>query len=169
MKRVMIFGGVVMAALCMIVPTVGKAMMTDKFSVSDMQEEKTLEEMEELADLQEEMDELCEKENLDENEYKDLSEEIIDQELECEVYNCQEEVELRISTVKTAIEDMKRDIERGVPDEVVADINNRINKLSPIVEKYEKIIGNEEIENTEYESISVQLEEDLSEVYEEIN
>ena len=78
-------------------------------------------------------------------------------------------MELRISTVKTAIEDMKRDIERGVPDEVVADINNRINKLSPIVEKYEKIIGNEEIENTEYESISVQLEEDLSEVYEEIN
>ncbi|MCD7825795.1 MAG: hypothetical protein LUH14_07545 [Clostridiaceae bacterium] len=52
---------------------------------------------------------------------------------------------------------------------MVTDINNRIDKLSPIVEKYEKIIKNEEIESAEYESISAQLEKDLSEVYEEIN
>ncbi|MCD7825796.1 MAG: hypothetical protein LUH14_07550 [Clostridiaceae bacterium] len=94
-------------------PVLAVTMMNDTFSVNDIQKERSSEEMEELNDLQKEMDDLCEKENFDENEYKDLNEEIINQELECEVYNFQEEVELRIATVKTAIEDMKRDKERG--------------------------------------------------------
>ena len=62
---------------------------------------------------------------------------------------------------------MKRELKRGVPEEVSVDIKNRIKKLLPIVEKYEVIMENEAIED--YESVALALEEELSEVYKEIN
>ena len=173
MKKKIVICATVIAALGMLVPTVGNAMMTDGAcenvlpSKENIKEQELSEQMEELSELQDDMDELLEKEKYKENKYKELAEEIDNQKIECEVFDYQEEVELRINTVQTAIEDMKRELKRGVPEEVSVDINYRINKLLPIVKKYEIIMENEVIED--YKSVALQLEEELSEVYKEIN
>ena len=147
MKKKIVICAAVIAVLGMLVPTVGNAMMTDGTcenvlpSKENIKEQELSEQMEELSELQDDMDELLEKEKYKESEYKELAEEIDNQKIECEVFDYQEEVELRINTVRTAIEDMKRELKRGVPEEVSVDINNGINKLLPIVEKYEIIMG----------------------------
>lgn len=75
-----------------------------------------------------------------------------------------------MSTTETAITDMKRELERGVPEEIEADINNRIKKLTPVINKYRKLLKEaEKQEDYDYEKLAVQLNDDLDAVYEEIN
>ena len=173
MKKKIVICIAVIGALGMLVPAVGNAMMTDGTcenvlpAKENIKEQELVEQMEKLSELEDDMDELLEKEKYKETEYKALTEEIDNQKIECQVFDYQEEVELRINTVRTAIEDMKRELKRGVPEEVSVDIKNRIKKLLPIVEKYEIIMENEAIED--YESVALALEEELSEVYKEIN
>ena len=169
MRKRTIICGVAIVALCMTASTLGKAMVSENELINDTQSEEFTEKMRELNELQEEMDVLLEEEGEDEEKIKELSKEIANQELECGVFDYQEEVELRINTVETAINDMKRELERGVSAEISNDINKRIAKLYPVVEKYKNIMGNVETDASDYESIAFQLEEELSAVYEEIN
>lgn len=103
-----------------------------------------------------------------EEAYKQLAAERGEAALKCGTFDYREEIDLRISTINASIADMKNELERGVSAEIEADLTNRIEKLTPVTEKYEAIL-NESTEDTDYKILAEELDAELASVYETIN
>ena len=104
----------------------------------------------------------------DEEEYKEIMSEINEIEIEYDLYDYQQEVEIRLNTVKACVADLQKELDRGVPEELEEDFKYRVKKLSPVIQKYDEILNASE-ETIDYKSIAEQLNTDLAKVYIEIN
>ena len=94
--------------------------------------------------------------------------ELGEKESEYGLYDYKEEIENRVETVYTAVQDMERDIERGaIPTESLKkDAEYRIKTFTPIIEKYKKILKEAEKESDyDYETLSKQFDDELNKAY----
>ena len=87
------------------------------------------------------------------------------------MFDYKEDLEARISTIETAIADMEREMSQGsMPKDKVSDAEYRIKKLTPVLDKYNKILR--EAENKKdynYEALNNKFDLEIEKVYSEIN
>ena len=80
-------------------------------------------------------------------------------ELKNGTYDYKADIESRLSATEAAVNDMEREVKRGLSKEYEDDFNYRIKKLSPVIEKYNKIMKQTEAE-LDCQEISAQLNAD---------
>lgn len=131
-----------------------------------LEKEEALEEKESLEERLEEIDNQDVISEKDEEEYKEIVSEISEIEVEHDLYDYQKEIELRLNTIKASVGDMKKELGRGVPEELEEDFKYRVKKLSAVIQKYDELLSEDVVD---YKSIAEQLNVDLSEVYNKIN
>lgn len=164
MKKKFIFTTLMVIALCctVAIPAIAKVKTKEV-----QKKEKAFVELESLKDELEALADSKELSNKEENQYKELVEEIVKKEIECETYDYKAEIQMRIDTIKTAISDNKVFMSRdGVSKEDIKECKFRNKKLSQVVEKHEKLL---EEDNIDYQKLSEQLDDELNQVYDKIN
>ena len=126
--------------------------------------------------LQEELSRLRNKaevlERLDDDEaqeqYREIMTEITDIEIKCGEYDYKAEILGRLNTVEAAVSDMKRELEAGVVSgELKDNVENRIQIMEPLIEKYETIM--EQAEEIDYKSVAGLLDKELDAAYDKMN
>lgn len=129
--------------------------------------EEAFVELKRLKNELERLEDLKESTNKEEKQYKELVEEIAEKEIQCETYDYKEEIQIRIDTIKTAISDNKVLMSRnGVSEKDIEECKFRNKKLSKMVDKYEILLKED---NIDYKKLAGQLDDELNQVYEEIN
>ena len=103
-----------------------------------------------------------------EKAYKNLCAELVIMEREYKTYDYQKEVDLRLNTLQTSLEDITGEIEREENDEQKSNLKNRYKKLDSVYQKYKDLVDRVKDES-EYEEIAGSLDEDLEAVYKELN
>ena len=173
-KKVIMTISILAIATTVTIPIVGKAMEENGFNKQKYVEEISSKHQEEINEIKEEITEIddaklsqIEKDKKEKELYADLGE----KESEYGLCDYKEEVENRVETVAVAVQDMKRDIERGaIPTEsLIKDAEYRIKTFTPIIEKYRKILKKAEKENYDYETLSKQLDDELDKAYNKTN
>ena len=156
------------------VPIVSKAMDGERLN-QKYTEEISSKQQDELEEIKEEITEIQDKnlsqEKKDKKE-KELYEELGEKEYQYGVYDYKEEVENRVETVYTAVQDMKRDLERGaIPtDSLKEDAEYRIEKFTPLIDKYKKILKEAEKQSDcDYETLANKLDAELNKIYNKVN
>ena len=168
-KLALVLSVFAVAAMCIGIPVAAKrGIGKHDADVRNGVERRHKKELDTLEEKLEKMDEEGEYTIEKEKEYKKTVEELANKELEYEMFDYKEEVEIRLGTVETAVEDMKIAVKKGIPEDKKEDCNNRINKFSVIVEKYNKILDNVKSDE-EYEQIAKDLDVELEEIYQEVN
>ena len=174
-KKGIITISVLAMAAMIAIPIVSKAMEEDGFSKQKYAEEISSKRQDEIKEIKEEITEIEDKKlsqvEKDKKE-KELYAELGEKESEYGLCDYKEEIENRVETVYTAVQDMKRDIERGaIPTESLKkDAEYRIKTFTPIIEKYKKILKEAEKEpNYDYETLSKQLDDELNKTYDKAN
>lgn len=167
-KGLVVIAGVGLLSIAAIPP------MTSKATKASLEEKAKLQKLVESSELESANDQLRQKENTNkdiidaEKKYKELCEEMQKVELRNGTYDYKADIESRLSATEAAVNDMKREVKRGLSKEYEDDFNYRIKKLSPIIEKYDKIMKQTEAD-LDYQEIAAQLNADLDKVQEEIN
>ena len=174
-KGIIITISILAMATVIAIPIVSKAMEEDGFSKQKYAEEISSKHQDEINEIKEELTEIEDK-NLSQVEKdkkeKELYAELGEKESEYGLYDYKEEIENRVETVYTAVQDMERDIERGaIPTESLKkDAEYRIKTFTPIIEKYKKILKEAEKESDyDYETLSKQFDDELNKAYDKTN
>lgn len=174
-KGIIITISILAMATVIAIPIVSKAMEEDGFSKQKYAEEISSKHQDEINEIKEEITEIEDK-NLSQVEKdkkeKELYAELGEKESEYGLYDYKEEIENRVETVYTAVQDMERDIERGaIPTESLKkDAEYRIKTFTPIIEKYKKILKEAEKESDyDYETLSKQFDDELNKAYDKTN
>ena len=135
----------------------------------DKKMEKKLARLEKLREVELESKEILTKE--EEKELSNLPVKIQGIELECGLYDYKADIYVVLNTTEVCIKDMQRDLDTmELSEELVANIHDRINHLTPVYEKYKLIMEQAEQDpNTDYEAISKALYADMHAVWDIIN
>ena len=107
----------------------------------------------------------------EEDELFDLPVKIQGIELECGLYDYKADIYVMQNTTEAAINDMQRDLDTmELPEEIVADLQNRIKHLTPVYEKYKAVMEEADRHpDADYKEISRSLYAEMQVVWEIIN
>lgn len=167
-SKKIILGALALAFIAASVPSAASAMNSIEKPLEV--KEKSLKKVgqEKVNSIQKKIDKLQEEGGEDEEKLKKLTDEREKAEIEYDLFDYEKEIEIRINTVKTAINDMNISLERGLDEKEKKEIKKRIKALEPVVEKYETILSDES--NTkDYKVLASELNDELSKIYDKIN